>query len=172
MIKESEFIYCPGCGSKFEQKPHNLLLCPSCHLHYYINPKPTTAAILFNQKKDILFVVRKFNPKKGMLDLPGGFVNINETLEMGMLREIEEELQIKLTTKDIRYIGSSVDEYEHGEIESKTINAMYMGNLPKNSAIIPTDDVEDFLFISPNNIPYEKLAFQGMKDFLRDYFHE
>jgi len=170
MIKEIDYTFCPKCGSKFIKKLPNLLECSACHLQYYINPKPTTAIILINQKDEILFVVRKNDPKKGMLDLPGGFVDINETLEDGMVREIEEELGIPISVKDLMYLGSSVDEYSYGNIAGRTINAMYRAELPENSPIIPADDVEDFLFIAPNNIPYDKLAFQGMKDFLKKYY--
>ena len=170
MIKEFEFIFCPKCKSKFEKKPPNLLTCIKCNLHYYVNPKPTTSILLLNSKNEILFVVRKFDPKKGMLDLPGGFVDIGETLEECMVREIKEELCINVTVNEITYIGSSVDEYEHGGVNSRTINAMYHAKLPQNAHIVPSDDVEDFLFIAPQDIPYDRMAFQGMKDFLKEYY--
>ncbi|MDP4011480.1 MAG: NUDIX domain-containing protein [Candidatus Roizmanbacteria bacterium] len=170
MTQEIDYTYCPKCGSRLEKIPPNLLTCTNCNLHLYVNPKPTTAILLINQKDEILFVVRKNDPKKGMLDLPGGFVDINETLEDGMVREIEEELGITISSKDLTYLGSSVDEYSYGNIDGRTINAMYRAELPENSSIVPADDVEDFLFISPKNIPYDKLAFQGMKDFLKEYY--
>jgi len=170
MIKEIDYTFCPNCGSKFIKKPPNLLECNNCHLQFYINPKPTTAILLINQKGEILFVIRKNDPKKGMLDLPGGFVDINETLEDGMVREIQEELGIRISANDLTYLGSTVDEYSYGNIDGRTINAMYHTKLPENESIVPADDVEDFLFIAPNNIPYDKLAFQGMKDFLKKYY--
>ncbi|PIZ66543.1 DNA mismatch repair protein MutT [Candidatus Roizmanbacteria bacterium CG_4_9_14_0_2_um_filter_39_13] len=170
MTQEIDYTFCPNCGSKFTKMSPNLLECNDCHLQFYINPKPTTAILLINQKGEILFVVRKNDPKKGMLDLPGGFVDINETLEEGMVREIVEELGITISSKDLTYLGSSVDEYSYGNIDGRTINAMYRAELSENSSIVPADDVEDFLFISPKNIPYDKLAFQGMKDFLKEYY--
>jgi len=170
MIKEIDYTYCPSCGSPFEKIPPNLLRCTKCNLHFYVNPKPTTSILLINTAGEILFVIRKIDPKKGMLDLPGGFVDIDETLEEGMIREIDEELGVAITVEKLRYLGSMVDEYEHGGIESRTINAMYTAPLPENAHIVPADDVADFLFISPNKIPYEKLAFQGMKDFLKTYY--
>src|ERR1700722_19036966 len=39
----------------------------------------------------VLVVSRKFNPGKGLLALPGGFVNANELLVDGALREIKKE---------------------------------------------------------------------------------
>ncbi|PIZ63481.1 hypothetical protein COY16_01885 [Candidatus Roizmanbacteria bacterium CG_4_10_14_0_2_um_filter_39_13] len=170
MIKEIDYTFCPHCGSKFIKIPPNLLQCTHCDLQFYINPKPTTAMLLINPQDEILFVVRKNDPKKGMLDLPGGFVDINETLEEGMVREIQEELGIRISINALTYLGSTVDEYSYGNIDGRTINAMYRAELSANASIVPADDVEDFLFIAPNNIPYDKLAFQGMKDFLKKYY--
>lgn len=169
MIQEQDFIYCPKCGFKFNKQQPNLLLCPNCNLHYYVNPAPTSSIILLNKNREILFVVRKYDPKKGMLDLPGGFINVNETLEQGMIRELKEELGIDMGLSSIKYIGSSVDIYEHGGVISKTINSMFLANLNDNQIIQPNDDVSSFAFYPITKIPYDIIAFLGMKDFLKDF---
>lgn len=48
------------------------------------------------QSGHLLLVKRKDAPGKGLYALPGGFVEKNETLEDSVLRELEEETQIKL----------------------------------------------------------------------------
>lgn len=50
----------------------------------------------------ILTIVRKDNPGKGMIALPGGFVNQNETLKDSMVRELKEETRLKLPEKTIK----------------------------------------------------------------------
>lgn len=92
---------------------------------------------------------------------------MGETLEEGTVREIHEELGITVKEDELTYLGSSADEYEHGGVDSRTINAMYEAHLADdNLTITPADDVADFLFISPQKIPYNRIAFSGMKDFL------
>ena len=105
-----------------------------------------------------------------MLDLPGGFVDINETLEEGMIREIDEELGVTIAVEKLTYLGSTVDEYEHGGIESRTINAMYTAPLSENVHIVPADYVASILWVDVNAIKYETIAFKGVATFMQSYF--
>jgi len=172
MIKEINFKYCPNCGKNFKPPVGNLLLCPSCGVHFYINPKATTSVILENKNGEILFVVRKFDPQKGMLDFPGGFVDMDESLEQCSVREIQEELGIVIDVEDLTYLGSLPDDYNHGLILSRTINAYFKANISDNIKIVPNDDVAGFEFIKPEAVDYGKMAFSGMKIFLKKYLEK
>jgi 8-oxo-dGTP diphosphatase len=72
-------------------------------------PKPITplltvdSVILVNNKKDIVLIHRKNPPFQGELALPGGFVDIGETVEEACIREAYEETNINV--KIIRLIG-------------------------------------------------------------------
>ena len=63
----------------------------------HINPVP---AVDFLVSKDnsskILLVRRKNDPFKGMLSIPGGFINVGETAEDAMRREAKEETSLVL----------------------------------------------------------------------------
>lgn len=61
----------------------------------------TTDAVVV-QSGHVLLVVRKDAPGKGLLACPGGFVGQNETIENAMLRELEEETEIKLQREVLR----------------------------------------------------------------------
>jgi len=68
------------------------------------NPVP---AVDFIIRKDnntkILLVKRKNEPFKGMLSIPGGFINEGETVEDAMMREAKEETS--LVVKPIAILG-------------------------------------------------------------------
>ena len=49
------------------------------------------------QSGHVLVVRRKFNPGKGLIALPGGFIRQNETLEAAVVRELKEETGIKVS---------------------------------------------------------------------------
>jgi len=72
-------------------------------------PKPNTplltvdAVILLNKRKDLVLIRRKNPPFKGELALPGGFVDIGETIEEACIREAYEETNINI--KLIKLIG-------------------------------------------------------------------
>ncbi|MFW9826349.1 MAG: NUDIX domain-containing protein [Candidatus Thorarchaeota archaeon] len=72
-------------------------------------PRPNTplltvdAVILLNKGKDLVLIRRKNPPFQGELALPGGFVDIGETIEEACIREAYEETNIKI--KLIKLIG-------------------------------------------------------------------
>jgi 8-oxo-dGTP diphosphatase len=58
----------------------------------------TADAVVFtimNDSLKILLIKRKYDPYKGMFALPGGYINIDEELEDGVKRELEEETGVK-----------------------------------------------------------------------------
>ena len=72
-------------------------------------PKPITplltvdAVILVNNKKALVLIRRKNPPFKGELALPGGFVDVGETVENACIREAKEETNININI--IKLIG-------------------------------------------------------------------
>jgi ADP-ribose pyrophosphatase YjhB (NUDIX family) len=123
--------------------------------------------LLENENGEVLFVKRKQDPQKGYWDLPGGFVDLNETLEASVVREMQEELKIELT--DFHYIGSMSDRYEFKGIRYHTVCALFLGKIEKGTKISPSDDAEDCAFFPLDAIPFEDLAFEGIKQALKQY---
>lgn len=165
-----EYRFCPRCGSKADQKLHNLLVCPNCTYNFYINPAPTNAVILENSKGEILLVKRKFEPKKGCLDLPGGFIENGESLEESAKREIREELGIE--ADEIKYFGSYPDEYLFQGVNIKILGVVLTGKIPDGAAISPADDVEEPTFYKKGKLPIDEIAFESLKKGLRNYFKQ
>ncbi len=88
----AQFLYCPECGSPhFEVNNEKSKKCTDCGFVYYFNPSSATVALILNEKKELLVCRRAKEPAKGTLDLPGGFIDMNETGEEGVSREVWEE---------------------------------------------------------------------------------
>ncbi|KKK40140.1 hypothetical protein LCGC14_1011220 [marine sediment metagenome] len=72
-------------------------------------PKPITplltvdAVILLNNQEDLILIRRKNPPFQGELALPGGFVDVGETVENACIREAREETNVNI--RIIRLIG-------------------------------------------------------------------
>jgi len=72
-------------------------------------PKPVTplltvdAVILLNRKQDLILIRRKNPPFLGELALPGGFVDVGESVEQACIREAKEETNIDV--KIVKLIG-------------------------------------------------------------------
>jgi len=72
-------------------------------------PKPITplvavdAVILMNNKQGLVLIRRKNPPFQGELALPGGFVDVGESVEQACIREAKEETNIDV--RIIKLIG-------------------------------------------------------------------
>lgn len=79
------FQYCPECGSShFEINNEKSKKCTNCGFVYYFNPSAATVALIQNDQNELLVCRRAKEPAKGTLDLPGGFIDMNETGEEGV----------------------------------------------------------------------------------------
>lgn len=163
---EIDFSFCPKCAGPFEKKDKNLLLCEKCGLRYYVNPHPCNAVIIENTQHEIMLIERKIDPKKGMLDLPGGFVDLGESFEDSVRREIREELQVSLT--DLRYLASYYDLYEYGGVTYNTLCCVFSGSIGSQQPIA-TDDVAAIQYFPKDQIPFDLLAFDGLRRGIKDY---
>ena len=88
--------YCSTCGklNTFSEKEgRKRFHCEICNIIHYQNPKPTATLICPKDDK-ILLVKRAFEPAKGTWSLPGGFLELGETLNEGASRELKEETNL------------------------------------------------------------------------------
>ncbi len=167
------FKFCPKCGSdKLRQKSDNLLICPDCQFEWYQNPKPAANFVFIDEQERIMLGKRKFEPKSGFWGTPGGFVDLDETLEEAAIREAEEELDLKIESNRLRYICSKKDRYFYSGCNYYTVGALYEVKLDQSevSKITPSDDVSEIFFFEFKDIPWADLAFDSTRDSLKLYF--
>lgn len=143
-----------------------LIECTRCQFVFYFSPAATNAVIIENMRGEILLVERKNPPNRGLWDLPGGFIEFDESGEESTVREIKEELAIKLT--NLKYFGSYADRYFFKGINYYTLNLVYVTKI-KNEKPKAADDVVAYKFFPKNKIPYPRLAFPYMQKVLKDY---
>lgn len=156
------FEFCPRCGSKqFEINGERSRHCADCNLTYYANASASTAAFITNSKGEILLTTRAFNPAKGMLDLPGGFVDMNETAEEAIIREIKEELNINI--QDPQYLFSLPNEYEFSGITIHTLDLFFLVKIDDNTIITTDDDVASAQFFDLKHVNTENIGLKSIK---------
>jgi ADP-ribose pyrophosphatase YjhB (NUDIX family) len=86
--------YCSFCGAACEQRHiegRQRLYCPSCREVRYENPIPAATALVLRGESELLLGRRKNDPQKGHWCLPGGFIELGESMEQAALRELKEE---------------------------------------------------------------------------------
>lgn len=75
------------------------------YIYDYERPMLTADCAVVNPSGELLLVRRGGEPFKGCWALPGGFMEMDETMEHCAVRELEEETGIQVTEGDLRLIG-------------------------------------------------------------------
>lgn len=142
----SKFKYCPECGS-----PHFLFnnekskRCADCGFVYYFNPSSATVAFIVNERNELLVCRRGKEPAKGTLDLPGGFIDMNETGEEGIIREVREETGLKVECA--RYLFSLPNLYVYSGFTVHTLDMFFRCTVADMSHYKAMDDAADAFFL-------------------------
>ena len=141
-----KFTFCPACGSR-RWSEHNFKSkqCADCGFTYYANPCAATAAIILNPRNEMLVARRGKEPAKGTLDLVGGFVDMYETIEEGMRREIKEETG--LDVGEMTYLYSMPNQYLYSGMYVHTLDADFLVRVPDDVKPKAADDAADCLWI-------------------------
>jgi 8-oxo-dGTP pyrophosphatase MutT (NUDIX family) len=126
------------------------------------------ACIIENKQGEILLTRRAFEPSKGMLDLPGGFVNLDETAESTVHREVNEELNLDITS--LQYIGSSPNHYLYGGMVYFTLDLGFKCIVTDFTNMHVADDVDGYVFLSHQLIDFRKISFPSICNILQLYF--
>lgn len=163
------FNYCPKCGAAnfITSDFGRSYRCRECHFHYFINNSAAVACLIFNENGELLLTRRAVEPGKGMLDLPGGFVEPMESAEEAVDREIEEELNIRISRKS--YLGSFPNRYPYSDFTVPTVDLAYVCESDDLGRLKPGDDVASVEFYLPGNIDFADLCSQSMKQIIRYY---
>jgi len=169
-LPENVINFCPKCGNaNFTFKTDNSFLCKNCKFHLYINSAAAVAALIINDDGEILLTKRAIEPQKGMLDLPGGFVDVMETAENAVSREIKEELNLDVNS--MKYFMSFPNEYIFGGISVFTIDLAYICRIESFNGIVATDDISDFEFYPLNSIPFDLIGSVSMKEIVKTFIN-
>jgi len=159
----SVFIYCPKCGKQdLIQDSEKSIKCNSCGFRYFINMSAAVAAIIRNNKNEILFTIRKHEPAMGMLDLPGGFVDLGETAENALAREIYEELNLEIIK--MQFLRTFTNKYQFGGIQYQTLDLVFDCQVETLENIRVADDVAGYVFRNPVSVKSEEIGLQSIKE--------
>lgn len=138
---------CPHCGSAaFNFNNVKSKKCADCGFQYYMNPSAAVAAFIRNDKGELLVCKRAKDPAKGTYDLPGGFVDFDETAEQAVVRELEEELQAKVLRLDYRF--SLPNNYLYSGLTIPTLDLFFECKILNYADLQAADDVAGFEFVA------------------------
>lgn len=99
-------------------------------------PALTTDCVLFDAGGRVLLIRRGHDPFKGAYALPGGFVDIGETVEEACRRELREEAGIEVG--DLTLVGVYSDPRRDPRGHTSTV--AFMASAPAGAPPVAEDD--------------------------------
>ena len=162
------FRYCPRCGEHRKTNgPQQPFHCEACGFHYYFNACIAVAAILLGPDGRALFVRRAHEPAKGKLAVPGGFVDLGETAENALRREIKEE--VNLDVGSLEFLCTALNQYDYQGVTYPVLDLAFVTRAESTETIAALDGVESYCWLNPFEINPDEIAFPSIKAALEAY---
>lgn len=150
--------YCPICGEPLVLCPDGEKEQPRCHRcrrFYYRNPVPAVCCFI-TRDDGLLLAQRAVEPCVGEWTLPGGFVELGETTEEAIVREMREETTLEISR--LHLVGVSTQQSRfYGAV---TVLGYYVGEW--KGEIRACSDVLNLKFFSRRDLP--PLPFQAHRE--------
>lgn len=156
--------YCPRCGGRLRERrdaPQRAprLVCRACGAVHYLNPKVAACTITLLDGR-ILLVRRAIPPEVGRWVVPGGYVDLGETVRDAAVREVYEETGLSVELERL------LDAYSYPD--SPVVVLVYVGRVVAGTPVAGDECLEVAAF-APEQIPWEELAFRSTREALSDY---
>jgi ADP-ribose pyrophosphatase YjhB (NUDIX family) len=141
-------------------------VCPACDFIDYQNPRIISCAVVqytgndTEHKGKLLLCKRDIEPKRGLWTIPGGFLENNESVAAGAVRETQEEA---LADIDIKQLIAIVNLPDYDQV-----HMFYHATMDKAEFGITSESSEVEL-VAIDDIPWPQIAFRTVNAALRHY---
>lgn len=145
--------YCMECAARLIKKSDTHYVCRNGH-DFYNNPRTSVTVILINVHGRVLFAKRAKEPKKGFYDLPGGYLNFQETAFAAAKRALYAEAGIAL--HDLKLVDASLNVHD----DDVTSCSFVFVCTRWEGELTPAEDVEEFEWKSLEFMKDERFAWE------------
>lgn len=160
--------YCSQCGGKVvlqipERDTQQRHVCQSCATVHYRNPNIVAGCIPEWRDGRVLLCKRSIEPRAECWTLPGGFLELGETLLEGALRETWEEARARVSSLSLYTVLSLP--------HANQVYMMFRSRLCELS-FSPGPESSEVALFAEQAIPWDELAFSTIHHTLRYYFSD
>jgi 8-oxo-dGTP diphosphatase len=165
----ADMNYCPECGGPLLRhvvggELRNHWFCQRCQIPHHVYPRVVVTAFIACGKR-LLWVQRALPPQRGKWAIPGGFLEMGETLAEGAARELYEEAGVLLSPAQMQvYMAGSIT----------FINQLYMGfrATVDKPVCLPGVESMDCRFFTREECPWAELAYPQVNDAIRQAYDD
>lgn len=163
------FSFCPKCGSKnFKISSPYSKKCDKCGFEYFKNPVIGVGVLIFNESGKILCLQREKEPGKGLLALPGGFVDIGESIEEAAHREVKEETGVEI--KNLQLVDNIPNSYIYSNMDQYPLDFYFTATIKESQTLKEQiGETSHLRFVFPSEINPDLFAMHSTKEFLKKF---
>lgn len=162
------YHYCPACGSPRKSfTPLRPFRCNECGHSTFFGPVSAVGAIVRNRLGHVLLLRRANEPGKGMLGMPGGFVDPGENAEEALKREVLEEVGLHVTK--LTYLISRPNEYLYRGIHLPVLDFFYIAEVATGEITNSDGEITSWVWTDLSDPVLDQLAFESNRQALRYY---
>ena len=157
--------YCTRCGAALRFGPihgdqRDRLACAACCFVAYVNPRLVVTTLPITDRGEVLLLRRGIEPGYGLWAQPGGFLEIDETVREGAIRETLEETGLLVEPGEILGLYSRTQ----AAVVVVAFEATIVGGELRTNP-----EALDFGRFRPEAVPWPEIAFQTSRWALRDW---
>lgn len=159
--------FCSNCGSGLKMEipiGDNRLrsVCGNCTAIHYQNPKIIVGCLPIWENR-VLLCKRSIEPRRGYWNVPAGFMEMEESVEIGAAREVWEEAEAKVSNMRLHTVFTYV-KYNH-------VYLQFVGDLVDGKYGVGEESLDSQLF-DEAEIPWENIAFPSSVFALEKFFED
>lgn len=157
---QSVFQFCPHCGNASHVSGMRPFQCDSCQFTFFFGPSSAVAGIITSATGKVLLLRRQRDPGKGKLGLPGGFVDVGESAEEALEREVREEINLRVERSE--YLASFPNTYSYRDVTYAVTDVFFVCHVTGFAQLSPqASEVAAHHFCYPTETELDQMAFHS-----------
>jgi len=161
----SSLKFCSRCGSPLrfglvEGEDRERLSCEACGHIAYVNPRLVVTVLPITDAGEIILIRRGIEPGLGWWAQPGGFLEVDETVNQAAIRETLEETGLLVEPGELVGI--------YTRLEAAVVTLAFEARIVGGTAA-PTPEAIEVAAFAPERIPWSGIAFSTTTWALRDW---
>jgi len=148
--------FCTSCGGELqlgsiEGEERQRLACDSCGHVAYVNPRLVVTCLPVTDAGELVLIRRGLEPGRGLWAQPGGFLEVDETVTEGVIRETFEETGLVVAPDEVVGLYSRLE----AAVVVLAVEARVIGG-----SVRTTPEALDVQAFAPSAIPWSQIAFK------------
>lgn len=163
------YQFCSDCGSPdLTPVREREFRCDHCGFRHFVTPIPAAVALILDAQDRLLVIRRAHEPGLGLLGMPGGVIEAEESGEEAASRETREETGLHIPPEAFRYLVSLNNHYLFQGFVWPTIDLFFVARVEGfDSLRADPAEVMEWMPLRLEDVPLAEFAFESNAEAVR-----